>query len=183
MWRQIVKHKKMLLAALIGLAAGCALGVLVGLAIHTSQPDSMETGRVGIQMVLPTTAMARRVEFKKCGHTRDVALLNEAFIGYTEEELAAFYKTCQISEFSKERVIISQTLDTCCPEHVLLRERSDGTLCVYQTDGEFYIEQLIRVLPLNAREDLGEEEHAQLQGGMVFDTLAGVDAYLEGLDS
>ncbi len=183
MWKQIMANKRLVLTAAIALVAGCALGILVGLAIRTSEPEAEQTGRIGIQAVLPTTALERRIEFAKCGHTEHIPLLNEAFIGYTQEELQAFYKTCRVTEFTREQVVIQQTLDTCCPEHVLLRARQDGTLCVFQTDSEFYIEQLIRVLPVDARADLAEEERKRLEEGIVFDTLGDVDAYLEGMES
>lgn len=183
MWKQIAKNKSLVLSAVAGLVAGCVLGVLIGLAVRAAEPEAEMTGHMGIQSVLPITRMQRQVTFAKCGHVKSVTLLNEAFVGYSKEELQAFYKNCEITEFTREQVVISQRLDTCCPEHVLLRARGDGTLCVYQPDDEFYIEQLIRVLPAGLEEELDENERKKLQSGIVFNQLSDVDTYLENLDS
>lgn len=183
MWKQIVANKKLVITAMVALCAGCVLGILVGLALRSSDPEAQPTGRIGIQTILPTTKMERHVSFTRCEHTEHAALLNEPFIGYTREELQAFYKTCEVTEFSKERVVIGQTVDAACPAHVLLRADGNGALCAYQTDREFFIEQLIRVLPVELRTDMAPEEQTRLREGMLFDSLADVDAYLEGLES
>lgn len=183
MWKQILKNKGLILVSLIALAAGCALGVLVGLAIQAEEPETEPAGRIGVAAILPTTRMERRIAFQKCGHAKTDVLDAAAFVGYTKEELASFYQMCEVEAFSGERVVLTQRLDACCPDHVLLKARSDGTLSVYQTDAEFFIEQLIRVLTLDPEATIAADELSALQSGMVFDTLSDVDAYLESLES
>ena len=183
MWEQVKRNGRLILTAAIGLVAGGALGVFVGFALQNSDEEAAPTGHIGTKAILPTTHVERQVQFEKCGHTRSVLLDTNAFIGYTEQELADFYEACTVAAFSSERVTLTQELDACCPAHVLLQARGDGTACVYQTDAEFFIEQLVRVVALDVDRNMTPDEKEKLSQGVVFDTLADVDAYLESLES
>lgn len=175
-------NKYLLLVAVLALIAGTAIGLTIGLAVE-SPAESSETGSIGVASVLPDTRIERVVTFTRCAHTMTVSVESNGFVGYTKEELAAFYADYEIERFDRELVTITQLVDGCCPEHLLLREDGDDALCVYRTDATFFSEELMRALPFDRLSALPEETRTSLREGIVFDSLPDIDAYLEGIES
>lgn len=175
-------NKLLLLAVVLAMIAGAAIGLAVGLAIEPAD-ESAETGSIGTASVLPDTRIERVVTFTRCDHALRVAVESGGFIGYTREELAAFYADYEIERFDRERVTLTQRIDGCCPEHLLLREDGDGAICVYRTDGTVFTEELVHAVPFEGLSALPEEVRTSLREGIVFATLGDVDAYLESMES
>ena len=176
------ENKYLLLVAVLALVAGTVMGMAIGLSI--AQPEeSAQTGAIGTASVLPDTRIIRNVTFTRCEHTLSMPVEAAGFVGYTREELAAFYADYEVMEFSGERVTIRQQVTGCCPEHLLLREDGDEVLSVYRMDETYFSEELQRVLPFAALSSLPEETRQNLRAGIVFATLRDIDAYLEGIES
>ena len=176
------ENKYLLLVAALALIAGMTIGFAIGIAVEPSQ-DSSETGSIGVISVLPETRIERVATFTRCEHTVRLPVETNAFIGYTREELAAFYADYEIERFDREQVVATQRVNGCCPKHLLLREDGDGAVCIYRTEDAFFSEELVRVLPFEALASLPEDTRASLREGLVFDTFHDIDAYLENIES
>lgn len=175
-------NKYLLLVAALALIAGIAIGLAVGLAIEPVD-ESAETGSIGTASILPDTAIERVVTFTRCEHTLCLPVESAGFVGYTQEELSAFYADYEIERFDRERVTLAQRIDGCCPEHLLLREDGDGAVCIYRTDATVFAEELMHALPFEGLSALPEETRTSLREGIVFATLGDIDAYLESMES
>ncbi|MEG1525127.1 MAG: hypothetical protein RRZ24_03265 [Clostridia bacterium] len=183
MWRFIKQNRRMIVLTLLALTAGLVIGLCIGLSITKADGESKVAGNVGVQSILPTTKIEKQVYFTKCPHQMKVSIDANAFIGYTESELAAFYQAYHISKFNAAQTVLIQTVEGYCPDHFVLRMDADGTVYLYHTDPEQLKEMLVQAVNFDARSDINDEERTLLKNGLAFDTLKDIDAYLEGMES
>ena len=181
MRRFIRENRRMLILAAVALMAGMVIGVFLGLNMPR-EDDAATVGRLGVRSVLPGMELERRITYTRCAHETVKQLDPAAFIGYTREELAAFYSGDAVVRFDEEGVVILHTVAGCCPEHVILHLGTDE-FTVSRTDPESFSESLLHTLPLDEAVSLTAEERAALAEGLVFDTLGEIDAYLESMES
>ena len=180
--RQFLReNRRMLVLAAVALIAGLVVGVFVGLNLPKEE-DAAAAGRLGTRSVLPGTEIERQTAYTRCGHRQVEPIDPACFVGYTEEELAAFYRGDRISAFDGKRVVIDRTVEGCCPEHVILR-LVNGAFTVGQTDPVTLTEQILHTLPLEETVTMTNEERSALTEGLVFDSLSDIDAYLESMES
>lgn len=172
---------RLILLAVTALVTGLAIGMLLGL--NLGEENVTAVGATGLKSVLPTTRICKETYFTKCTHRLDELVDPKGFIGYTEEEMRAFYGDNAVKRFTTEEVVVTQTVDGCCPAHYLLKHNPSGELCVYMTDPVTYGQNLVKVLPGYSREELTQSLAAPLAEGVVFATLSEIDGYLENMES
>lgn len=113
-----------------------------------------------------------------CKHEKTVALTDKSWAGMTREQLAAAYPNAKVVEFSAKRARLSQSIAQYCPEHYFVRYE-DGDICVYQP--ELGKTELKRISVL---EDVYlPYPDADLEKGIVFDSVGDLEIYLENFDS
>lgn len=173
---------RMILLTILALAAGLVIGVFIGLAIDANEQTAEETGNTGVVSVLPGAVIEKYIRFDGCGHTLSVPVESRAFIGYTEDELAAFYDTGSVDSFSSTYAAISFVQVGYCPNHYVLGI-VDGLLCVYRTSAETLARDIVQVIQAVDPLEFPEEERMLLETGVAFDTLEQIDAYLESVES
>lgn len=176
--------RRMLLPA-AALVVGFGLGIAAGLILAKENENALlkEVAVSGTPSVLPDTVMRRQYRFALCEHIITASIDTNAFVGYTKKELERFYSPDEVRFDGDSSVIVTHQVDGCCPMHYLLRADETGRLCVYRTDADLFTTELMQRLSIDGEESPYGDDHANLQQGMVFDTLAEIDAYLESLES
>ena len=173
------------LLPLAALVVGFGLGVGVGVWVAPGAGEALlrETAVSGPASVLPDTVMQREYRFSRCAHSVSTAIDTSAFIGYTTEELERFDSPDEVRFPAGGAVTIVHSVDGCCPMHYLLRLDEASRLCVYHTDAALFTTELIQQLAFDSQGECSADDAANLAHGVVFDTLAEIDAYLESMES
>ena len=173
---------RMILLTVVALITGIVIGLLIGLSVETHEEPAAEAGSTGVTSILPGAVIEKYIRFDGCGHTLSVPQESRAFIGYTEEELAAFYDAGTIDAFSSTYAAISFVQAGFCPNHYVLGS-VDGLLCVYRTSAETLARDIVQVIQTVNPQEFPEEERALLGTGIAFDSLEQIDTYLENVES
>ncbi len=176
------ENYRIILLTILALIAGTVIGLFIGLTIAEPDEPVAETGNTGVVSLLPGAVIEKYVRFESCGHTLCIPVESNPFVGYTEEELAAFYEDGTIDVFRSDYAAISFVHDGYCPEHYVLG-LMDGLLCVYRTSAETFAREVVSVIQSVSVSEFTEEERAALTEGIAFDTLGEIDAYLENAES
>lgn len=161
---------------------GLFSGMLIGPKEAAEQaPTHDPAGEMtGVLSVLPAARVEFHVSFESCGH-EVIVLGNESLAGKTREEAEKAYPGWTLETFSGDEVVFTKTSKGYCPKHYVLR-LAGGELGVYRTDETTYEEKRLMVLDW---EDAAFDsaERAELEAGIAFDDLNGVNAYLESAES
>ena len=174
------KNYKLLLSGIIAAAAGLCLGLLLGRNV-LKKGDQKPLSKAETT-ITGDTKMERLVHFSACEHEMYVDMDQQAYLGYTRDDLIRQFPDASIVQFEASEVTLMQVNTGYCPAHYVLRLREDGTLGVMQTDSKFFTEELVALLP-DESADFAASEKVHLQSGIAFETLSEIDAYLENVGS
>lgn len=127
-------------------------------------------------------AVVQQLAYSRCGHgiTRRLVLPNE-LVGKTRADAEAAYEGYRITSYASDEIMMAQTLDMYCADHLVLMADEAGMLCVFENKyGDAYAlvqetETLLAALPAAYQEEL--------LPGKAFDTLEEVERYLESIES
>lgn len=164
---------------LFGLFSGMLIGPK-GNAGQTPAPTEPLGGVSGVLSVLPSARVEFKVGFDACGH-EVLAVGNESLAGKTREEAERAYPGWALEKFSDKEVIFTKSLPGYCPKHYVLL-LAGGELGVYRTDETTYERKRLMVLDWDEAA-FDSAERAELENGLAFDDLNGVNAYLESAES
>ena len=181
------ENRRILVCAALALAAGLLLGLALTMAPMQQEAeqkqDAAEVDRIGEPSILPETRVERDICYLGCQHRETVAVTDtSALVGMTRQELAAYWPDAVITSFTSELVRVVVSTESYCPKHLLLRADAQGNLevCQMQTDTL----AMAPVLELEVSLDgLGEEARAELQEGVLFNSLEEINHYLESMES
>ena len=177
--RQLLQGSAMLFAL--------AMLMILGLAPRrahapATEPDAAQVRTDTAMTLAADCAVIQHMTFAPCGHqmTRRQALPAE-MAGKTLAELRDAYDAWQVTAFSATEVVMEQSLDLFCPQHVMLRPNESGTLCIWQNK---YGDALALVKELDAAvTELPEAVQAEVRRGKGFDTQEALEKWLESVES
>ncbi|MBQ8200418.1 MAG: hypothetical protein IJZ74_01480 [Clostridia bacterium] len=176
------------------LLAGCAmllgltLLMIVGLtprsrtAIPDAAPEAAQVQSDSASTLSADCQVIQHLTFTPCGHdmTRRQSLPVE-LAGKTRQELTAAYDAWQVTSFASAEVVMVQSLDMYCPEHMVLMPDEGGSLCIFQNrygDALALVKEL--AIPLN---ELPDDVQNEVRQGKGFDSLDALEKWLESAES
>lgn len=173
--RRNKKRIAYMLTTLCMLFLGLFLGLLIG---PKEDVEPLPTqGFTGVSMAVKTLMKA---DFAACSH-EIVTVGGENLTGKTREEAEIAYPGWTLVSFENGEAVFEKTYLGYCPAHYILR-LIDKELGIYRTNETTYVEKRLMVLDYDA-EALDDAERAELERGLAFDDLNGINAYLESAES
>ncbi len=193
-------NKKRRRRATLGAAALFLMGALFGAYILTEFPLALEPPEgqsaleeqgteptpepaVGAQAPRETRiADDAEVEwfarFTACEH--ELALKAPGDVsGMTRKELEAAYPDYALEMFDAKQARLVKTVEGCCPEHFMLK-LGENSLIITKMDAKTLTpKEVMRIIIDTGL--LDETARTALEGGIVFDSLATINAFLEGV--
>lgn len=86
------------------------------------------------EKISPNAKLITKVYYDGCGHTvKNTDIVQQEHINLTEEEFAEEYEDWEISQFSRDEIILSKTEEGICNEHYIIKEK-DGYIAIYSLD-------------------------------------------------
>ena len=165
------------LTTLCMLFLGLFLGLLIGPKENAEQLPAPTEDLAGVSMPVKVLLKA---DFAACSH-EIVTAGGEDLTGKTREEAEFAYPGWTLTSFKDGEAVFERTFLGYCPAHYILR-LTDDELGIYRTDETTYAEKRLMVLDYDA-EALDDAERAELELGLPFDDLNGINAYLESAES
>lgn len=168
---------------LLAMAALLAVGLTPRrAAAPQAEPDAAQVRSDSAVTLDAACQVVQHLTYTPCGHslTRRLALPQE-LVGKGRAEAEAAYDPYRIVSFSADELVMEQTLDMYCPDHVVLMPDESGMLCVFENrygDALALVHELST--PLSA---LPESYQEELLPGMGFDTLDALESWLEAMES
>lgn len=116
--------------------------------------------------------------FTACDHELKLDPPGNA-VGMTRKKLEEAYPEYVLEMFDAKYARLAKTIDGCCPEHFMLK-LGENSLIITRTDARtLKPKEVMRIIVDTGM--LDEQARAALQGGIVFDSLATINAFLEGV--
>ncbi len=184
--RPTIDRKQLLsgCAMLLGLTALLLLGLTPRNAAPLPQatPEVAQVRSDAASALSADCQVVQHMTFTPCRHsmTRRQVLPTE-LAGKGREALAAAYDAWQVTAFSASEVVMVQSIDLYCPQHVVLMPDEGGLLCIFQNrygDALALTKEL--GIPLS---DLADDIQTELRHGKGFDNLEALEKWLEGVES
>jgi len=175
--RRNKKRVAYVLTTLCMLFLGLFLGLLIGTKQDVEQLPNPTPELAGVNMAVKTLLKAN---FSACSH-EIVTAGGESLTGKTREEAEITYPGWTLISFQDGEAVFEKTFLGYCPAHYILR-LEDAELGIYRTDEKTYAEKRLMVLDYDA-DALDDTERAELERGLAFDDLNGINAYLESAES
>lgn len=184
---------RLLVGGLALFAMGALFGWLTGLDVnHEQAPDitaieeTPQAEEPAAQVETQREIMATKdthaewiARFTQCGH--EIRLESQGDVtGLDREETAARFPDFEIELFTTARVRMVKKLDSLCPAHYQLRLVEQG-VGVFRTNPETFEPEQLMVLAVD-QNVMSVETAEALRQGLVFDSLAGINEYLEGTE-
>lgn len=178
-------------AAVVMLGIGFTFGWLLG--INTAektiekaldskeQANIIDVGNVGEETILPSTAVEWIYCFSECGHELKVNV-KKSYVGYTKDMLETEIFGAHVISLTSEAAVIRVDVDAYCPEHYMLVMVEQHELAVFRTSPETLKNEVVMELDFNT-DALTKESIRELESGMIFRSLAEIDAYLENAET
>lgn len=148
---------------------------------NQSNIDEVESNRPEEQSIRPSTILIIEKMFTRCGHIiRNQSQTPSDLVNLTEKQLKLAYKDWIIKKFSPEKVIISQNIDSKCPNHFILKAK-DGLVAVYyQTPvNDISLKEVTPILVENLR----SKDKERLESGIKIESQQELAQALEDLGS
>ncbi len=145
-------------------------------------PEAMQVRSDTASVLAPDCQLVQHLTFTPCGHsmTRRQTLPTE-LTGKGREALETAYDAWQVTSFSGTEVVMVQSLDLYCPEHMVLKPDEGGLLCIFQNR---YGDALALVKELGiAMNELPDDVQTELRQGKGFDDLDALEKWLESVES
>lgn len=181
--KALVDRRQIILGSLTLL--GMAILLIVGLTPRSASAPEPDAAQVGGDSTLTLSAecvMMQHLSYAPCGHslTRRQALPQE-LAGKTRADLEAAYDAWQVTSYAATEVVMEQSLDMYCPEHMILMPDESGLLCIFQNK---YGDALALVEAMEVLiSDLPDSYQEELRPGKGFDTQEELVQWLEAADS
>lgn len=181
-WLMLQENRRLLVSTILAVVAGILIGVCIRIPVLEAAPDASEASVPGETQVLPAAVLRVDAHFSKCPHIVETTLDAAPYAGYTQKQLADAFPTASIAEFASGSIRLIRAYAGYCPKHFVLKTDDAGKLCIVTTDAQTLDETRVQdvsfddaLLPLETR--------AELSGGLVFDSLDGINSYLESFES
>jgi hypothetical protein len=175
--RRYKKRIAYVLTTLCMLFLGLFLGLLIG---PNKDVEYLPQPTQKLTSVSMTVKTLLKANFAACSH-EIVTVGGESLVGKTREEAEIAYPGWTLVSFENSEAVFEKTFLGYCPAHYILR-LEDEELGIYRTDETTYTEKRLMVLDYDA-DALDDAERAELERGLAFDDLNGINAYLESAES
>ncbi len=181
----IEKNLRSALALSVALLLGIGFGYTAWKENQTIPEDVpvevQSVGKIGKPSIIPATEVLVRYRFLLCGHTLEKDETGGEFIGCTLEDITQKYADARVLELNNQKAIIERELERYCPDHYMLFMDNKGEICVSNTAEEDYTKEVLQVLNFDAV-GLDDEITAELENGVLLNTLEEVNSYLESIE-
>lgn len=130
--------------------------------VEIIEDNILATGVEEEEVIGPGAILIMEQYYKNCGHTvKEQYAVPEDIVNMTEEETKQYYTDWELTEFSKNEVIIKKNVEGICEEHYVVKE-NNGYIAIYNINAEGeqkFVENtdiLTKYLPEDDKERLKE---------------------------
>ncbi len=169
----------------LGMLCGMALILALAMPVGTTVDDAPDAYQVRTDTQMTTVQgcqLIQHMTFTPCGHelTRRQALPAE-LVGKGREAITAAYDLWRVTSFGAAEVVMEQSVQLYCPDHMVLMADEGGMLCIFQNR---YGDALGLVRETDvALNELPEAVQTELRQGKGFPTVEAVEQWLESVES
>lgn len=182
----ITQNGKMLLAAglalVIGLGGGLLLKDVLWAGGQAEAPSAEPVGQIGKPGILPQTPVTTRYMFLLCGHSRERDDTGGEYTGCTQEEIYARYPDARVIKLDSAGAVIERELERYCPAHFQIFMDAEGRIHINHTNDEDYMQDIQQTLSYDSS-GLEQAVKAELEEGIVLDSLEEINSYFESVES
>jgi hypothetical protein len=171
--------RTLLIVLLVGLLL-IAAGIYAS--FRTKQPnniDIQETAKTNVARVAIDAQLEQTLNYQRCGHSvvRTVSAPPE-WAGLSAEELNnTIDMAWRVTEFSPDRILMSENIMSFCPAHYVLMPDETGMVCIWSNR---YGDGMERVYDTGiALTDTREDVRELIRVGRAFDTLEEAQSYIK----
>lgn len=184
------KHKKFFILLII--VVFLSITGLLGFNIAKNEPRVVELPDTPEISSVPAGADDARIEknatvnwdyeYKKCAHHIFVSCqVDEDMVGLSFSMLQEKYPDVKIIDFEPDRLVLKQSFDCYCPEHMILKKHEDE-LAIFQTSLGTDKQEIYLKISINF-DDLDSDERQVLSTGKVFNDLVELENYIEDIET
>lgn len=171
--------------------AGVGAG-LIGFVAAQNEPRIVQKTPEPTSSALPAGAENARIApdakvhwhytYERCAHRVLVECnVDESMVGLTFTEFSQRYPYIKIIEFDSDKLVLSRSYDTYCPEHYILK-KNGNELAIYRTAVGSGKQEVYLKVPIDFNE-IAPDERKVLEAGRVFSSISDLESYLEDIET
>lgn len=146
-----------------------------------THPINVSGNRPETEMIQPNAILSMEKHYSVCNHTiKSESVVPSDLVNLTKKQLASAYSEWQIKDFSPKKIIMTQTINSKCQNHFVLKIK-DGFVAVFYEKPINGV-SLKELTPLPAS-SLPEKERKKLEEGITLESLDELSQVLEDLGS